>query len=579
MSENAGPLAGLGEIINQSSTVRGQISWAAEMNRSGPARAQTGVAQLWLNTALISGRTQDKRIANLARLAVAYNSHRKGKTRTDRINELHELQVAGMKWLDDFSVPDQNVSSAALWVKDLMNEVQREHQGLVEASVEQEDDTPPVANFDKLSDKEQRVVKSIWEQLVKGTGNIRITETETYTNSETNQPDARVHGGFRYEALAQFARLLETATGRSIVGQVVSDAKGRLVTIKPGFAEPSQGAPGSEFAAAPVSLEGHDKLTSVDINAMFKGQPNAKKKREAYRRKFVEIDLARIADPREKSAAIYEARKDNPKAAGVKIAGAYYKFGRGTAVDVTLTRDIRDAEEHHTSRFVDKDRNEIPTPNFITLGHELGHAVHMLTGVALGKQEISDQLLPLVATPGVVEQDWSNLEEYANINSVENALRAEFGMKSRYGHINQASVQKSLLEPIADRFYALSDLQPQPLRATVEAPLGPVGLGLVQLKIPQVRTGLKLAVTAFLGQMDTAFPRFTVQEKGAIRTPLNQVKTKVDSAKPDVLTAALASVNLAIQLVTQAKTRVQQAQQQQPPVNQGGGFWSYFWGS
>jgi hypothetical protein len=533
------------------------------------------VAQRWLDTKLISGRTQDGRTAGVARMAVAYNENRKDKTRADRINELHGLQVAMLKWLDQFESPDQNVSDVALWVKELLNEVQREHLELITASVDKQDADPPVANFAKLSEKEKVVVKAIWSQLVAGTGNIRITETEMYTDTSTSQASSRPHVGFRYEALAQFARLLETSTGRAIVSQVNADTKGqKLVTIKPGFAEPSQGAPGSEFAAGPDDLSGKDKLTPVDTEAMFKGKPNAKKRREAYRRKFVEVDMSKIADPKLKAAEIYKARNENPQALGLRIGGKYYKFGEGTSVSVTMTWDIRDAEEHHTSRFVDENLNEIPTPNFITLGHELGHAAHMQKGVALGHQDTNDQLFPLIA-PQASEKDWSNFEEYANINSVENALRSEFGLKSRYGHINQASVQKSRLEPIANDFYSLSDLQPQPLRGAVEAPLGQAGLSLAKLEIPPARTSLVSAATTFLGQMDTAFPAFTPGEKGAVRGELNQFKTKVKSAEAGVLAAARGHVNQANNLVTQARNRVQQAGQQQ--VNQGGSFWGSLW--
>lgn len=57
-----------------------------------------------------------------------------------------------------------------------------------------------------------------------------------------------------------------------------------------------------------------------------------------------------------------------------------------------MTFDIRDAEDHPTSRLVAENLNEIPAPNFIALGHELGRAAYMPGGVSLRGSKVSDHL-------------------------------------------------------------------------------------------------------------------------------------------------------------------------------------------
>ncbi|HLL30620.1 MAG TPA: DUF4157 domain-containing protein, partial [Allosphingosinicella sp.] len=185
--------------------------------------AQARVVQCWLDPALLAGRTRDNRTRALAQQALAYNSDRKGKTRAVRIDQLQELLATTLKWLDDSPSPDQNTSPAARWAKDLLNAVQDEHQGLVRLSIADQDALPPVANFAQLPRTEQDFVRRTWQELVQGTGNIRITETENYA---VGGGGSRQHQGFRIEVLAQFARLLGTATGRDIVAQVNADTGG-----------------------------------------------------------------------------------------------------------------------------------------------------------------------------------------------------------------------------------------------------------------------------------------------------------------------------------------------------------------
>ncbi len=525
----------------------GQLAPAAPSSVVGrSAAARRPVVQRWLRQDLLTGQTADNRRKALAQQANAYNADRRGKTLTMRINQIEALHAAILTWLDQYHSPDQEISSTARWVKALNNEVQTEHQLLIKLSVAAGGD-PPVANFASLLPGVQRKVRRTWQQLVAGAGNVRIAvDPQDALAPNAGAPDQIT---FRDETLAQFARLLSTEAGRTIVAKVNAGTGGqKLVTIVPGSA-----AAGDEFAAGPVAQDNSDQMTELPALPQFTGQPNAKHLRAAYRNSFVPLDLGAIADPKAKAKAIYAAREANPNAPGLVMGGKYFLFGAGTGANVTITRDIRDSSEHHSARFVDSNRDEIPTPNFITLGHELGHAAHMIRGVALGNQGVSDYLLPKMGEGAQAVANWSHMEEYGNIHAAENSLRAAYGLRPRFGHINQATVQKSRLLPIVNELYTLKALRPGDPPGPVSVQTAAANTALGGLQIGQARTAIAAAVTSFSSNLASWFPAFTVNENAAIVAALQPVPAHVASADGNSLAAALASLQQAVVLVTNAK--------------------------
>ena len=73
----------------------------------------------------------------------------------------------------------------------------------------------------------------------------------------------------------------------------------------------------------------------------------------------------------------------------------------------------------------------VPMPYSLTLGHELGHALHNLRGTSAGAP--SDRPA-FEALPPEEQALWSNAEEHQNITQHENALRAEQGLPARAYH-------------------------------------------------------------------------------------------------------------------------------------------------
>lgn len=530
------------------------------------------VRQLWLDGDLLKGRTRDNRTRDIARLALDYNENRKRKTRTDRIDELSRLTGAILRFLDGADTPDLYAKGHRRWAMDLLNNVQTEHRKLVEDSVAQKDDQPPVANFSELPKDQQQLVRRIWTKVVGNSGKIRITEDENYLDTVTNVPGTKRHEGFRAEALAQFARLLETETGRLLLGQIESRTSGEhVITIRPGLSEAKDGRPSSEFAASVPGGSREQLLTKFDMDNYLKNQPNRRKRVAAYKQKFESIDPSGIDDPTQKAAEIYKVRLQNPKAVGVKIGTDYFRFGSGRSSEIALTRDIADASESHLARFVDDTGSEIPVPNFVTLGHELGHSLHMMTGASLSDDDILDSLsgrLSPYATPGGLHDDWSNMEEYANINAVENNIRADLGLKKRFGHGNQVTAQTKPLGMVTNTLFSLSDSFPPQDKGKIENLLIEAGRRNANLNPADGRNFIVKAVDGMLAALPSAFSGFSAKERRDISSCLDEVKQRVASLRGSEIIEAIKLSQDALNMINAARQRIAPVQNPQNPQGQ-----------
>lgn len=111
-----------------------------------------------------------------------------------------------------------------------------------------------------------------------------------------------------------------------------------------------------------------------------------------------------------------------------RIGDHYYNFGTGFDVTVTIPTDISGCDKSGQTRMVDAKKLEIPTPNFVTLGHELGHALHIINGSALKDSQLTSDFFDLQKIPGFTDYE-GNLEEFGNNTMVENAIRADLKMR------------------------------------------------------------------------------------------------------------------------------------------------------
>ncbi len=107
-------------------------------------------------------------------------------------------------------------------------------------------------------------------------------------------------------------------------------------------------------------------------------------------------------------------------------------------------------------------------PRFITLGHELGHARHILGGTVPSEWED----YPPVQDP-IEQGPWSKPEEHRNITGEENPLRAEHGLPARNYHatIGSGRSTRNRVE-LQGRLERLIDSVPKEHKGAFNGPLG-----------------------------------------------------------------------------------------------------------
>lgn len=123
-----------------------------------------------------------------------------------------------------------------------------------------------------------------------------------------------------------------------------------------------------------------------------------------------------------------------PSAHGLATTGrnndANAKNGKGTGSTIYFDPHFGD----RTIKVFDKDGNELATPFFLALGHELIHAFHNEKGTNARDQVPSNAA-------------WDNKEEENTINGAkgvtENKLRKEHGLGKRFGHGGKVTANRS----------------------------------------------------------------------------------------------------------------------------------------
>jgi hypothetical protein len=122
------------------------------------------------------------------------------------------------------------------------------------------------------------------------------------------------------------------------------------------------------------------------------------------------------------------------------IGGRHFELNEGTGAKIRMPQGLKDA------RAMGKKGQEVLTPKFIALGHEMGHAVKSKAG-AKGSSVGFDAL-----PKGLEKSDWAfNPEEYLNVEGVENPIREEhnIGERGKYTHSVIGNRQGALLQQVS----------------------------------------------------------------------------------------------------------------------------------
>ena len=383
---------------------------------------------------------------------VLYNQLPATTAIAEKINALSKIEHAIYTWLINNKAPDINAVPGAAKIRELMDITKNERTQIVLSSLKNDESNPPIAGFDQLGKVEQTEVTAMWKNLITGRGKIKISNINSKTKEE--------HSNFRLKVLVEFTRLLEGKFGRSMVKEI--DESAHEVIIEPIHIDNKES---QSFAASPVD---HDAGKLVKLRK----EPNVLEL--AY---YPEFDITRRSE--EHRLAFFNRLKPTmPNQLGVKLKDgdvvAYYQFGKGSSVRVTMPSDLPDSSQYNESRLVDTTGNELATPVFITLGHELGHAIHMQRGTLTKETEITNFLTKKEDQIAYTDDK----EEYINIEGNENSLRAEHGLGTRKGHYNIPYLQKEQMTRQMGIWFKWYDnlgaLQKMPVFKEIDKTLGAI---------------------------------------------------------------------------------------------------------
>jgi hypothetical protein len=348
----------------------------------------------------------------LRNLALEYNVLAVETPLDQRIAELSKVEHAVYRWLIANKQPDMNELAGAQDVRRMMDTTKAERQRIVAQSIKAQDHAGdgaiPIAGMEKLLSLQQQEVRTLWRSLVEGSGAISIDELGRHGQ----------HEGFRLQVLTEFSRLLEGQFGREMVKDI--DTSGHKVVIQPFHLMNDDG----DTFKAVATEQGAQKLQRLAE------QPPREQEQQYPEHILTDMDETGRRQ-------LFNNLKPEPGQLGVKLSTAndsvYYRFGAGSGATIYMPSDLQDSSQHMAARLADDQGNELASPVFITLGHELGHVLHGQRGAQTGAG---------FQAPGFFQERTNDeayhgdAEEYINIEENENALRTEHGLNQRKGHYN-----------------------------------------------------------------------------------------------------------------------------------------------
>jgi hypothetical protein len=337
------------------------------------------------------------------------------KRRQRMLTALSQLNGTVYNWFNRYrSLNLKAVPSSTLMFK-LLDEAQDEHQKLIGEIAETGTEHPISAGDAPEAERNRALV--IWQALLRNQGNIRITEHPQFK-------------GFRTEALAAFANLLQSQAGRDLVeslqqdptrpGGVAGSQAGRRVNIEPVASTGSFAASHQDLHSTHHLLGKKDQNAEVEHPESFTQVTSAKNLTEQWRRLPGTTGML----------------------LGTGAGSRRYEFGVGQGSNVAFPVGSR-ARSHGMK--IDARGNQILSPSFVSLGHELYHAQHNLQGTAFTSEQAATatdkenmRLLAQTSDQDPAEYPlYENTEEYLTIAHNENYLREQYGLSLRATHTVQ----------------------------------------------------------------------------------------------------------------------------------------------
>lgn len=315
-----------------------------------------------------------------------------------QLRALNQLDTSAYAWFGANPSRNLNEQPDARHLRRMLEATQSEHTGIVntirQGTVDGSRNELPLDTSGFTPQQEDQATK-LWGSLAKQQGHLKVS-------GEDPAFEARTYGNL--------ARLLQGDHGRDLVSYLdQGNAAAPDVRIQPGDRLRNV-ATNQEAADLKLRRPRRNKLLSL-VDRAWTQLPRDKKK-------YPPLGASGDAVGEYMDTVLHP---DSPHhAKGLRIRDRRYLRNTGSGSDLMMPL------QHSDPRSVDDDGNEVITPEFVALAHELGHSAKVRGGA-----RASDLGAPQI-DPAERNADWSNsAEELINVRGVENPVRAEHGVPER----------------------------------------------------------------------------------------------------------------------------------------------------
>jgi hypothetical protein len=354
--------------------------------------------------------TEQARLTAIANAVGTYNlldqNNGNGPGLQPRFAGVTQLERVVYGWYDSKRVPDltDNADAAlggnATAMTTLLRGLETERDAVVTAMRT----TNTSITFAGAAAGEIGALQNLWVAIINQTGHLRVVGNAAEVD----------------KLFSQVAAILQTPTGRSILEYMVNRSPNVVSMMESTQANLQQVAVASGAPPTDRDKVLNNRGTSFAGAADLQGSPALVRDQGAAPATAVTTAPALIS-------GVVGAAPPTHYTAG----GERYRPGTGRAgFAAVASRPALDAGRSPAS---DAAGNEVLTPSFITLLHELGHALKIATGTYMPASAFAPELTRQIIPNAADEDFWpaSTLEEFVNVTGVENPVRAESGISAR----------------------------------------------------------------------------------------------------------------------------------------------------
>jgi len=355
---------------------------------------------------------------DLESIAGALGDYHAIKSKTDptyqqRLAALQALDRLIYAWFNKYVTETIAQVPNGLFFQTLLDDSGTEHQKLV-AGVAKNPALLPI-DTTGMEKGEKKQLLALWRSIVDGTGNLQIKA-------------GFGEGAFSKRMLSGIAKLLQTEVGQTLIGQINQDRgeDDQTVTVGSGFSK-ELGKLGKQD---PTDSQAVPRTVGDDVTSMaYKPVP---------KESLTEDNVLEKYDGDESPAAFNKfVTSLKPDTTHFEYGGRVFQRGTGIGSYVKM------AGKGKVHANLGTNGQEIVVPEFVTLGHELGHALRFLMGTTVPFGEEMGNF-GFKGTP-TQKQFWNNPEEFVNIQGVENEIREQHGISKRQFHAGSREATRAPL--------------------------------------------------------------------------------------------------------------------------------------